>query len=177
MALLYEIANRLDFLSILNLSTTSHSFRRLFFPLAGFISSFRPITTKDYIPKRLTPPAPMSFLPNELTVQIMMFCDFESLHSLSCKGRHFRSLPPWEWFQVKILELELVSLDPRRQKTYLNEVSSKRLIVCRFPCDTCLQAFHRYQFSFIFWDEAYDPGRLKSMRQDLQDMLPTGSGD
>lgn len=68
MALLYEIANRLDFLSILDLSTTRHSFRRLFFPLADSISPFRPITTKDYIPKRLTPSAPMSFLPNEVTV-------------------------------------------------------------------------------------------------------------
>jgi hypothetical protein len=91
-----------------------------------------------------------------------MFYDFESLRSLSCKGRHFLSLPPWERFQVKILELELASLDPRSQKTYLNKISRKRLIVYRFPCYTCLHTFHRYQFSFISWDEAYDPGDSKA---------------
>ena len=109
----------------------------------------------DYIPRRLAPLSRLPCLPTEVLQRIMMFCDFESLSSLSCTKRHLLSLPHFKWFQIKLFELELASIDPWRHKTHLNNFSDKPRTRCRCPCYSCLQAFHRPQFPFVFWDWPY----------------------
>jgi F-box domain len=156
-ALLHDIVQHLNFQSILSLSATSHHFQRVLFPLAESISPFRPINTIDYIPWRLAPLRRLSCLPNEVVLRMMKHCDFETLRSLACANRHFMSLPPFRWFQVKLLEIEMASVDLRR-KSYLNELSTKHERICRFPCYSCFQAFERDHFSFIFSRPGYDFG-------------------
>lgn len=168
-ALLHTISLHLDYPSILNLSSTNHRFHNLFFSLSDSISPFRPIHTKDYIPRRLCRPASLTSLPNELTLHIMKFCTFKSLRALFSTNRHFLSLPPLELFQTKLLELEKASLNPlpHRPLTQLNNLSSlkkqcQQQIVYSYPCYSCLQAFDRSSFPFVFWNEKYGFGAEKA---------------